>query len=479
MTDLAWLDAVEAAARIRDGSLRSRDYVQHLLDRIARLDPSLNAFLHVAGEDALFAAGEADAAVAAGRPVGPLHGVPFGLKDIIDAMGLRTTAHSKILIDATPAMADAAVTARLKAAGAILLGKLATHEFAFGGPCFDLPWPPARNPWDRHMFTGGSSSGSGAAVAAGMLPLALGTDTAGSVRNPATLCGLVGLKPTYGRVSRAGVFPLAFSLDHVGPMTRTVAENALLLNVIAGHDGRDPASAAVPTSDYLSAVRSGVRDGVGGLTIGVIKHFYQEDMTADPRVDAAIETAIAEFTTLGASVCEVRTLPLKEFANANRVILLSEGYAVHRRWMQQRPGDYARMTREKLLPGAFLGAADYVQATRDRRYYVDAIDHLLDEVDLLLTVSGMDPAYPIDDPGAFTHYYPRQARAPFNLTGHPAMSLPIGFTTGSGDDASSPLPLAMQLIARHFDEETIYRAAAAYEHATQWWRKQRPPVEAA
>jgi aspartyl-tRNA(Asn)/glutamyl-tRNA(Gln) amidotransferase subunit A len=472
MSELAWLGAVEAAAAIRDGRLSSREYVARLLARIERLNPSLDAFVHVESEAALAAAGEADAAVAAGRALGALHGVPFGLKDIIDAAGLRTTAHSKILADSPPAGRDATVTARLRAAGAILLGKLATHEFAFGGPCFDLPWPPARNPWDRRLFTGGSSSGSGAAVAGGLLPLALGTDTAGSVRNPASLCGLVGLKPSYGRVSRAGVIPLAFSLDHVGPMTRTVAENALLLGVIAGHDASDPASARVPVPDYAAAVRAGLERGVSGLRIGVIRHFYREDMVADARVDDAIEAALQVLAGLGASVREVRTHALREFTDTNRVILIAEGFAIHREWLVQRPADYAKMTRDKLLPGAFLGAADYVQATRNRRHYTAAVDRLLEDVDLLVTASGMDPPYPLDDPDAPARYYPRQARAPFNLTGHPAMSLPVGFTEAG--HSTPPLPVSMQLVGRHFDESTLYRAAAAYEQATGWWRRHRP-----
>lgn len=469
MSDFPFMSWVDAADQIRRGELRSVDYCTALLDRIEAHDASLNAFLHLTKEAALADARAADDAVSRGDVLGPMHGVPFALKDIIDAAGLKTTAHSKLLAD-NVAQADAHVTAQIRGAGGILLGKLSTHEFAFGGPCFDLPWPPARNPWDRRMFPGGSSSGSGAAVAAGFVPAALGSDTGGSVRNPASMCGIVGMKPTYGRVSRRGVVPLSFTLDNVGPMTRTVDENAALLEVIAGHDAGDPASASEAVPAFRDAVRLGRESGIAGLRIGVIRHFYREDMIAHPTVDAGIEAALAVFSELGAEVTEVHTRPLGEFADGNRAILLPEAYAVHEHWMQTRPEDYAEMTRRKLLPGAFLRGVDYVKGVRNRTHFTAAIDALLDDVDVLVTASSMDPPFPMDDPQAIEKYYPRQARAPFNLTGHPALAVPGGFT-----DDPQPLPLSFQIIGRHFDEATIYRAAAAYEQATPWTER-RPPV---
>lgn len=465
MTDLAYLGWLDAAAHIRAGELTSHAYVEALLARIEQFDPALNAFLHLEAEAALDQARAVDRQIAAGAELGPLHGVPFALKDIIDVAGMPTTAHSKILAGNVASL-DAEVTRRLKASGGIILGKLATHEFAYGGPCFDLPWPPARNPWDRRMFSGGSSSGSGVAIASGLVPVALGTDTGGSVRNPASMCGIVGMKATYGRVSRRGVIPLSFSLDHVGPMTRTVAENAALLGIIAGYDPLDPASSNRSVADYLSAARRGADEGISDVRIGVIRHFHRRDLEADPQVDAAIEAALDVLSGCGAKVSEVSTLPLGEFNDAQRILLLSESYAVHRDWLRSRPQDYAKMTREKLLPGAFLSAADYLQAVRNRPGFVAAVDTLFEQVDVLIVASNMDLHFPIDDEEAVARFYPRQARAPFNLSGHPALAIPIGFT--EGDDTTAPLPFSMQIVGRHFDEETVYRVAAAYEREAGW-----------
>src|SRR5215208_4889683 len=271
MSDLAYLTVAEGAALLRAKKLSPVEWTKALLDRIAAIDSNYNAFLVVTADKALAQAKTAEAEIAKGQWRGPMHGVPYAAKDIFDIEGMATTCHSKIR-QYHRASADAFVVKKLRAAGAVLLGKVALHEFATGGPAFDLPWPPARNPWNRDIHPGGSSSGSGTAVALGMAPAALGTDTGGSVRNPATCCGIVGLKPTYGAVSRAGVFPLSFSLDHVGPMTRTVEDNAILFEAIAGHDAADPTSAERPAPDCLGDLRRGVK----GLTIGVIEHFYRE-----------------------------------------------------------------------------------------------------------------------------------------------------------------------------------------------------------
>lgn len=462
--ELGFLSAVEAARRIRQGELSPVDYTRALLDRIARHDPNLNAFIRITEDAALDAARKSEQRRDAGQVDGPMHGVPFALKDIVDAAGLPTTCHSKLLAE-NVAGTDAEVTRRLKAAGAILVGKLATHEFALGGPCFDLPWPPARNPWDRTRFTGGSSSGSGAAVAAGLVPMAIGTDTAGSVRNPATACGIVGMKATYGAVSRRGVFPLSYSLDHVGPMTRTVTENAAMLSVLAGHDPGDPGSARVPGDDYTRALTHGVE----GLRIGAVRHFYTRDMEADPEVAAAVDAALQTLAELGAEIVEVETRSLDEFRECNRIILLSEAYAVHEAWLQSRPEDYAALTRERLAGGAFLRAVDYVQATRMRRVLTDAMHEAMQGVDVLLTVSSHDPPCRIDDTDAVARTYQRQARAPFNLTGQPALAMPCGFT------AEERLPMGIQIVGRDFDEALVYRVAYAYERASEW-RHTRPEL---
>ncbi len=463
-TELAYMSLAEAARRIAAKELSPVDYVAALIHRIEAHDPALDAFLKLDARAALARARAAEADLAAGRPLGALHGVPFALKDIIDAEGLPTTAHSKIL-EGNVARADAEVTRRLKAAGGNLLGKLSTHEFAIGGPCFDLPWPPARNPWNREAMPGGSSSGSGAAVAAGFVPAALGSDTGGSVRNPASCCALVGMKATYGRVSRRGVIPLSFALDHVGPLTRDVRDNALMLNLLAGHDPLDPGSARAAVPDFTA----GLEGGVEGLRVGVIRHFYTEDMVADPEMAEAIETALGVLEGLGARVEEVRTRPLAEYAACNRTILLCEAYAVHERWLTARPEDYGALTRERLAPGAFIRAVDYVQAVRARKCLADEFRELMANFDVVVTASSMHAPGPIEDAEEMARTYSRQARPPFNVTGSPALVLPTGFT-------ESGLPLSMQIVGKPFDEAMVYRVAHAYEQATPW-KDRRPPLE--
>ncbi|MGZ8198642.1 MAG: amidase, partial [Burkholderiales bacterium] len=406
----------------------------------------------------------AEAEIGRGEWRGPLHGVPYGLKDIVDYAGLPTTAHSKILED-NVAQSDAAVTQRLRAAGGVFMGKLSTHEFAIGGPSFDLPWPPARNPWNRDHFCGGSSSGSGAATAAGFLPYAIGSDTGGSVRNPASMCGVVGIKPTYGVVSRRGVIPLSFSLDHVGPLTRTVRDNALVLESIAGHDPQDPGSAESVPANFTN----GLDRGVEGLRIGVIRHFYKRDMEADAEMTGAIDAAVMKLADLGARVREVETAPLGEYLACNRVILTSEAFAVHENWMRERPQDYGALARERLMSGAFVRAADYVNATRLRRKLADAFHALFDDLDVIVTASSMDPACRIDDPAAIEHTYARQARAVFNVTGGPALSVPAGFSKAG-------LPLAFQIVGKPFAEALVYRAAHTYERAAGWAERHPPLV---
>jgi aspartyl-tRNA(Asn)/glutamyl-tRNA(Gln) amidotransferase subunit A len=456
MSDLAFLTVSDAAELLRAKKLSPVEYTKALIERVERHDSQLNAFLRFTPEIALDDAKRAEAEIQRGGWRGPLHGVPYGLKDIVDYAGLPTTAHSKILKDSV-ASADAAVTQKLRAAGGVFMGKLSTHEFAIGGPSFDLPWPPARNPWNRDHFCGGSSSGSGAAVAAGFLPAAIGTDTGGSVRNPASMCGIVGIKPTYGLVSRRGVFPLSFSLDHVGPLTRTVRDNAIMLDLIAGPDPLDPGSSAHASG--ASAAQLG--RGVEGLRIGVIRHFYTRDMEADADMVAGIDAAVKKLRDLGARACEIETAPLSEYLAVNRTILTSEAFAIHEKWMRERPQDYGALARERLMAGAFVRAADYVNATRLRRKMTDAFHSLFADVDVVITSSSMDPACRIDDPKAVEYTYARQSRAPFNVTGSPALSVPAGFS-------KSGLPLAIQIVGKPFSEALVYRVADAYEQATKW-----------
>ncbi|MCC7485817.1 MAG: amidase [Burkholderiales bacterium] len=464
MTDLAWMSVAEAAGLLRAKKLSPVEYAKALIARIERHDAKFSAFLRFTPGIALEDAKRAEAEIARGEWRGPFHGVPYGLKDIVDYAGLPTTAHSKILKD-NVASADAPVTRTLRAAGGVFMGKLSTHEFAIGGPSFDLPWPPARNPWNREHFCGGSSSGSGAATAAGFLPAAIGTDTGGSVRNPASMCGITGMKATYGAVSRRGVFPLAFSLDHVGSMTRTVRDNAMMLDLIAGHDPADPGSANRATGGYTADLERGVK----GVRVGVIRHFYASDVRADPEVASAIEAAAAKLAELGAEVREVRTAPLAEYLACNRTILTSEAFAIHENWMRERPGDYGALARERIMAGAFVRAADYVNATRLRRKLTDAFHGLFTGIDVAVTASSMDPPCRIDDTTAIESTYGRQARAVFNVTGGPALAVPAGFT-------KSGLPLSMQIVGKPWSEALVYRVAHAYEQATAWVER-HPPLD--
>jgi aspartyl-tRNA(Asn)/glutamyl-tRNA(Gln) amidotransferase subunit A len=403
-------------------------------------------------EEAEAAARAAEAEIAKQGPRSALHGIPVGLKDIIDLKGHPTTCHSRVRAGHVAA-ADAAVVALLREAGAVFPGKLATHEFAIGGPTFGLPFPPARNPWNRDHHPGGSSSGSGAAVASRMLPVALGTDTGGSIRNPASQCGIVGLKPTYDLVPRAGVFPLAFTLDHVGPMARTVRDAALLLNVLAGS-----------REDYARDLHK----GVAGLRIGFVRHFHETDEPATAEVAAGLDAAAAVLAAEGAVVRDIALPPLGAFAAVNRTILYGESASVHGRWLRERPEDYGALTRKRLLPGLLLPAEDFAAAQRARTGLVAAVEAAFGEVDLLLTASSMDPPCRIDDAEEVERTYSRQARVPFNVTGHPAITLMCGLTPVG-------LPLSFQLAAPWHAEALLLRAAAAHERATPW-KDMAPPV---
>jgi aspartyl-tRNA(Asn)/glutamyl-tRNA(Gln) amidotransferase subunit A len=463
MSDLHWMTVAAAARAIATQELSPVELTTALLERISRIDPKLNVFIRLDADAALEAARAAEAEIASGHRRGPLHGVPVGIKDIIDVAGLPTTCHSKLLID-NVAADDAVCVSRLRGAGAIVLGKLSTHEFAIGGPSFDLPWPPARNPWNPVHHPGGSSSGSGAGLAAGMFAMALGSDTGGSVRNPASACGIVGLKPTYGLVSRRGVFPLSFTLDHVGPMTRTVTDNALLLDVIAGHDALDPGSAAAPAGNYGSRLERGVR----GLRVGYIRHFHEIDMPADHEVANALEEVARTIRTRGAEIRDVRLPALDEFGAVNRVILQSEAWAIHGRWLRERPGDYGQLARRRLMAGAFIGGGDYVQAARRRLEMIAAVEEALRDVDVLLCASSMDPPCRIDEPDEVERSYPRQARTPFNVTGHPALAMMAGLSTAG-------LPLSVQFVGRYFAEATLFQVGREWERAAGTDQK-HPPI---
>ncbi len=445
----------EASRLIAAGDLSPVELTEAALARAAGLNDRLAAFIEITPDRARAAARRAEADITGGRRRGPLHGIPYGLKDIYDAKGLRTTAHSRLLLD-NIAAEDAETTARLEAAGMVLIGKLATHEFATGGPAFDLPFPPARNPWNTAHFTGGSSSGSGAAVAAGILPLAMGSDTGGSIRLPAAYCGTVGLKPTYGRVSRRGVVPLCYSLDTCGPLTWTVEDAALALQVLAGHDPRDPGSADLPVPDY----RSTLRQGVVGLRIGYARRF-SEDAGVGAEQQAALDAAAQLLQKLGATVVEVALPPNDHFQAVARTISPAESFAIHQDDLRKRPEMYARVTRERLMLGGFVTAAQYVQAQRLRRILTAKVASLFEECDALLTavIPGPAPLLAETDDGPWRKTQPISSA--FNATGQPALALPCGF-------AANGLPLSAQIVGRAFNEEIVLRVAHAYEQAAGW-----------
>jgi aspartyl-tRNA(Asn)/glutamyl-tRNA(Gln) amidotransferase subunit A len=450
MTDLAWLTIAEGSALLRARQLSPVEWTRALLDRIAAVDPDYNAFLVVTADLALSQAKAAEAEIARGEWRGPMHGVPYAAKDIFDVAGMATTCHSKLRINHRAA-GDAFVIRRLRDAGAVLLGKLALHEFATGGPAFDLPWPPARNPWNRDRHPGGSSSGSGAALAAGLVPAALGTDTGGSVRNPATCCGIVGLKTTYGAVSLSGVFPLTHSLDHVGPMTRNVEDNAILYHAIAGHDPDDPTSARRAPDDCLADLKRGLK----GLRIGVIEHFYTEDAAADSEQVHGIGRAQQALRELGADLRSIRVSPLSLWADCNRTIHQAEAYAIHERDLRQRPEDFAMLTRNRILPGAFISAAKYIKAQQLRAALCREMADAMRDLDAVITLSSLLLPCPIEDMAAVLRTYDQQCRLVFNVTGGPAISVPTG-------RSADGMPLAMQIASRAFAEPMVYRIAQAY-----------------
>ena len=456
-----FLTIAEAGALIAKRDLSPVELTQSRLARIERLDGQLHSFIRVLGDQALAAAREAEAEIMAGRWRGPLHGIPIGLKDIYETKRVPTTGHSKVMIDHVP-QADATSVRRLTEAGAIMLGKLATHEFAFGGPSFDLPWPPARNPWDTTRFTGGSSSGTGAAVAAGLVLGGTGSDTGGSIRGPAAYCGLAGLKPSYGRISRAGILPLAFSLDHAGPMAWNAEDCGIMLQAMAGYDPADPASADHAVPDYRASLSGEVK----GLRIGLIRHFYETDNPANEATRRGIAAAVKVFEELGCSVRELRVSPLADWAACGIMIMLAEGYAIHEATLRERFSDYGEAFRDRMALAVLTTGADYVQAMRLRRELVAEFATAMADLDLVITAAAASEAPIFDSVGKFAILERPSLTMPFNVTGTPAMSVCCGYTTDG-------LPLAFQLASKPFDEATVLKAAHAYERATPW-RSIRP-----
>jgi aspartyl-tRNA(Asn)/glutamyl-tRNA(Gln) amidotransferase subunit A len=439
------------------------EVVRAHLDRIAALDPKLRAFITICADAALESARAAEADLMAGRVVGPLHGVPWAPKDLYSTRGVRTTGGSKILADAVPGE-DSTVVARLTRGGAILLGKLNMHEFAYGPEGLNAHYGDTRNPWsaDAHRIAGGSSSGSGAAVAAGLAPGSLGSDTGGSIRIPASLCGITGLKPTYGRVSRAGVLPLAWSMDHVGPMTRSARDCALMLGAIAGYDPADRTTSVLPVPDYGAALTGDVK----GLRVGLLRAHFTDTAASDVR--AAVEASAKQLEQAGAVVDEVNLTQVIHVAAASAAIVASEALAYHAPWMRSRPQDYQPDVRERLRLGAFVNGAHYVRAQQIRALVTREVDEALARRDVLLAPATPLVAPVLGERETILGAGPSDVRAallgctrPFNFSGHPACAAPCGFSAAG-------LPIGLQIVGRPFDEATVLRVVDAYQRMTDW-----------
>jgi len=460
-----FITIADASKQIAAKKLSPVELTKDRLARVKQLDATLHAFLLLTEDRALADASKAEARIMAGRPRGPLDGIPIAHKDIYNTAGIRTTGHSKLLEHNVPTR-DAVTVTKLAEAGTVMMGKLATHEFAMGGPSFDLPWPPARNPWNPEHFTSGSSSGTGAAVAAGLILGGTGSDTGGSIRGPAALCGIAGIKPTYGLCSRTGVLPLSFTMDHTGPMAWTVEDCALLLQAMAGHDPSDPASANRPVPDFTAGLGLGVK----GLRIGVVRHFFETDHPVSPATKQGIDHALEVLEHLGAEIRDVTLSPLADYHAAGSIVLTAEAYAVHEPWLKERFNDYGELFRDRIALGGLIRASDYVQAIRRRRLLCLELTHAMADLDILVSASQTGEAPKIAEVPKWGNLERPSLTMPFNLTGFPAMSVCSGFGVGG-------LPVCMQLIAKPFAEPTLFRVGHAYETATNW-RARRPALAA-
>lgn len=464
------LTIASAAELLSERKVSSVELVEMCLRQITRVDPVLRACVTVMGEAALEQARAVDEASASGHSRSKLRGIPLGIKDLIATRGVLTTGGSQVLADWVPDE-DATVVTRLTHAGAIALCKTNTHEFAFG-----TITPPTRNPWDIERVPGGSSGGSAAAVATGECLGALGTDTGGSIRIPAAACGVTGLKPTYGLVSRAGILPLSWSLDHAGPLARTVEDCALLLDVLAGYDPADPDSVDVPLLDFTAALAAqrSPEEAVQGTRIGVPASFFFRH--CDPEVEAAVRQAIGIYEELGATVREVEIPSTidEAFDTIYRAIQKPEAYTFHKDmgWLDTRAERYSPTVREMILTGAGYTASDYIHAQHSRRTFTDAMRTAMRDVDALLTPTLPVPARRIADVDTLLLYDGQSEPAgdslrytfPFDLTGQPALTLPCGFT-------SHGLPIGLQIVAAAFGEPTLFRLGHAYQRVTDWHRR--------
>jgi aspartyl-tRNA(Asn)/glutamyl-tRNA(Gln) amidotransferase subunit A len=446
----------EAQKLIRSRALSPVELTAAILKRIEAVDGQLHAYLNLMADSALAEARVAEAEILRDRHKGALHGIPVAVKDQLDIKGAPAAIRQRDL-----SAEDATAVHKLRVAGAVMLGKLTMSSLPS-----DPPQP--RNPWNTDHITGGSSTGPGAAVAAGLCMGALGEDTAGSIRNPASLCGIVGLKPTYGRISRYGLAPLSWSLDHCGPMTWVVEDAAYMLQAVAGYDPKDPTSIRAPVPDYVAALREDVK----GMAIGVPRQFIQEcRFRTDPEILALVDKAIGELESLGAAVEEVALPTLKLATIANAVIYYNEYFAAHRSEVRTLLKSAATSRRARLYLGILTSAADYIQAQRIRSRLKRECAEVFRQVDLLALPCQLKPASTFEESGPLDTLYKHLApefHGPFNLAGLPAISIPCGFSRTN-------LPVALQLVGKPFDERTVLRAAYAYQQHARWYER-RPPI---
>jgi aspartyl-tRNA(Asn)/glutamyl-tRNA(Gln) amidotransferase subunit A len=453
----------EAAKLIAAKKLSPVELTRACLGRVSAMDGVLHAFILPTPDRAMADAKAAEAAIMKTGPLGPMHGIPIGLKDIVDTAGIVTTCQSRILADNVPAT-DATCAARLAAAGTVLMGKLTTHEFADGGPSFDLPKPPAHNPWNPEHFTAGSSSGTGAAVASGMILCGIGTDTGGSIRGPAALCGIAGIKPTYGLVSRAGVAPAAFSLDHIGPMAWSAEDCAIMLQVLAGHDPKDPASANRPVPDYSALIGASLK----GVKIGVIRHFHETDHPVAPATRQGIDNALVVFRDLGAEVSDVTLSSLQDWHACGSLISITERAAAYEEWSRTRLGDFGERVQRRLMLGAMVSGVDYVQAVRRRRELRAELQAAMAGLDVVITAGAPDEAAKMDAISRWDLFDKPNFTMPFNVSGYPAICVCSGF-------GPLGLPVSVQIAGKPFQEAKVLQVADAFEKATAF-RAKRPAM---
>ena len=466
--EICYMSAGDLSKLVQNKEISPVEIIEAHLTRIDATEPVLNSFITLLADEARGAALQAEKDIQAGRYKGPLHGIPVALKDLYNTGGVRTTSGSRIFDNFIPTE-DCTVAAKFQQAGAILVGKLNMHPFAYGPTGENLDYGHMHNPWNPDMVTGGSSGGSGSAAAAGQCTITTGSDTGGSIRIPAALCGIVGLKPTYGLVSRHGLTPLSWSLDHPGPMTRTVEDAAITMNVIAGHDPKDVASAKVDIPDYTSALSGDIK----GLRIGIVKEYFETPL--DPQVRKAVMDAIGLLESMGAEVKEVSYPMFNQSQAISSTVLMSEATAYHRDLLEKDGHQIYEPVRQRLEAGLFISAAEYLRAQQARTIFDNQGRSLLDDVDLLA-----GPTEPVTAPrimaskvmageqevgvvGALTQY-----TRPYNINGFPAISVPCGFSDEN-------MPIGLQLAGKPFDELTVLRAAHAYEQTTDWHTR-RPPV---